>query len=96
MSEDCKILIVMGKTDPDNPNKHLQQSMVLVPRDTPGIRIVRDMRVFGYDDAPVGHPEIVYDNVRVPAPKTCCSAKAAASRSRRAASGPAASIIACG
>src|SRR5664279_2923324 len=66
MSEDCKILIVMGKTDPDNPNKHLQQSMVLVPRDTPGIRIVRDMRVFGYDDAPVGHPEIVYDNVRVP------------------------------
>ncbi|MGZ4888223.1 MAG: acyl-CoA dehydrogenase family protein [Candidatus Angelobacter sp.] len=67
MSEDCKILIVMGKTDPDNANKHLQQSMVLVPRDTPGIRIVRDMRVFGYDDAPVGHPEIVYDNVRVPA-----------------------------
>ena len=67
MSEDCKILIVMGKTDPDNPNKHLQQSMVLVPRETPGIRIVRDMRVFGYDDAPVGHPEIVYDNVRVPA-----------------------------
>ena len=67
MSEDCKILIVMGKTDPDNPNKHLQQSMVLVPRETPGVRIVRDMRVFGYDDAPVGHPEIVYDNVRVPA-----------------------------
>jgi acyl-CoA dehydrogenase len=67
MSEDCKLLIVMGKTDPDNPNKHLQQSMVLVPRNTPGIRIVRDMRVFGYDDAPVGHPEIVYDNVRVPA-----------------------------
>ena len=67
MSEDCKILIVMGKTDPDNPNKHLQQSMVLVPRETPGVRIIRDMRVFGYDGAPVGHPEIVYDNVRVPA-----------------------------
>jgi acyl-CoA dehydrogenase len=66
MSEDCRILIVMGKTDPGNPNKHLQQSMVLVPRDTAGIRIVRDMRVFGYDDAPIGHPEIVYDNVRVP------------------------------
>lgn len=67
MSEDCRLLIVMGKTDPDNPSKHLQQSMVLVPRETPGIRIVRDMRVFGYDDAPVGHPEIIYDNVRVPA-----------------------------
>src|SRR6202165_2160199 len=66
MSEDCKILIVMGKTDPGNPNKHLQQSMVLVPRETPGIRIVRDMRVFGYDDAPIGHPHIVYDNVRIP------------------------------
>jgi acyl-CoA dehydrogenase len=66
MSEDCKLLIVMGKTDAANPNKHLQQSMILVPKDTPGIRIVRDMRVFGYDDAPVGHPEIVYDNVRVP------------------------------
>jgi len=66
MSEDCKILIVMGKTDPDNPNRHLQQSMILVPRETPGVRIIRDMRVFGYDDAPVGHPEIVYDKVRVP------------------------------
>ena len=67
MNEDCKLLIVMGKTDPANPNKHLQQSMILVPKGTSGVRIVRDMRVFGYDDAPVGHPEIVYDNVRVPA-----------------------------
>jgi len=67
MSEDCKLLIVMGKTDPDNPNRHVQQSMILVPRDTPGVRIVRDMKVFGYDHAPVGHPEIVYENVRVPA-----------------------------
>jgi len=67
MSEDCKLLIVMGKTDPDNANRHVQQSMILVPRDTPGVRIVRDMKVFGYDHAPVGHPEIVYDNVRVPA-----------------------------
>ena len=66
MNEDCKILIVMGKTDPDNPNKHQQQSMILVPKDTPGVKIIRDMKVYGYDHAPVGHPEIVYDNVRVP------------------------------
>ena len=66
MNEDCKILIVMGKTDPHNPDKHRQQSMILVPKDTPGVRIVRDMKVYGYDHAPVGHPEIVYDNVRVP------------------------------
>ena len=66
MNEDCKILIVMGKTDPDNPNKHVQQSMILVPKDTPGVKIIRDMTVYGYDHAPVGHPEILYDNVRVP------------------------------
>jgi acyl-CoA dehydrogenase len=66
MSEDCRLLIVMGKTDAANPNKHLQQSMILVPKETPGIRVVRDMRVFGYDDAPMGHPEITYDNARVP------------------------------
>ena len=66
MSEHCKILIVMGKSDPDNPDVHKQQSMVLVPRDTPGVNIVRDMTVFGYDDAPMGHPEIVFENVRVP------------------------------
>jgi acyl-CoA dehydrogenase len=67
MSNRCKLLIVMGKSDPDNPQVHKQQSMILVPKDTPGVRIVRDMRVFGYDDAPMGHPEIVYENVRVPA-----------------------------
>ena len=67
MNEDCKLLIVMGKSAPDHPEIHKQQSMILVPKDTPGVRIVRDIRVFGYDDAPVGHPEIVYDNVRVPA-----------------------------
>lgn len=67
MNEACKLLIVMGKTDPDNSDRHRQQSMILVPKDTPGVRIVRDMTVFGYDEAPVGHPEIVYDNVRVPA-----------------------------
>jgi acyl-CoA dehydrogenase len=66
MNEDCKLLIVMGKTDPAAP-RHLQQSMILVPRDAPGVRIVRDLTVFGYDHAPVGHPEIIYDDVRVPA-----------------------------
>ncbi|MGY3360494.1 acyl-CoA dehydrogenase [Bradyrhizobium sp. GM0.4] len=67
MNEDCEILIVMGKTAPDDPDRHRQQSMILVPRATPGVRIVRDMLTYGYDDAPVGHPEIVYENVRVPA-----------------------------
>jgi acyl-CoA dehydrogenase len=63
----CKIFIVMGKTDPDNPSRHSQQSMILVPRDTPGVKILRHLPVFGYDDAPHGHAEIVFDNVRVPA-----------------------------
>lgn len=66
MNEACKLLIVMGKTDPDNADRHKQQSMVLVPKDTPGVKILRDLTVFGYDEAPVGHPEIVYENVRVP------------------------------
>jgi acyl-CoA dehydrogenase len=60
-----KIFIFMGKTDPAAP-KHAQQSMILVPRDTPGVRIVRFLPVFGYDDAPHGHMEIAFDNVRVP------------------------------
>jgi acyl-CoA dehydrogenase len=63
----CELLIVMGKSDPANPDKYRQQSMLLVPRDTPGVRIVRNLSVFGYDDAPFGHAEIIYDNVRVPA-----------------------------
>lgn len=61
-----KILIVMGKTDPTAP-RHLQQSMILVPRDTPGVRVVRKLSVFGYDHAPGGHVEIEFNNVRVPA-----------------------------
>ena len=85
---DCKILIVMGKTDPDNPNKHLQQSMVLVPRETPGVRIVRDMRVFGYDDAPRRPSPRSSTTTCACRPKTCCSARAAASRSRRGGLGP--------
>ncbi|HEX5515442.1 MAG TPA: acyl-CoA dehydrogenase family protein [Gammaproteobacteria bacterium] len=62
----CKIAIVMGKTDPSAP-KHQQQSMILVPLDTPGVKITRHLTVFGYDHAPHGHAEIHYDNVRVPA-----------------------------
>src|SRR5690606_33559415 len=61
----CKILIVMGKTDPAAP-RHRQQSMVLVPKDAKGVRIVRSLSVFGYDDAPHGHWEVVFENVRVP------------------------------
>jgi acyl-CoA dehydrogenase len=61
----CRIAILMGKTDP-NAAKHKQQSMVLVPLDTPGITIVRPLSVFGYDDAPHGHAEITFENVRVP------------------------------
>jgi len=63
----CKILIVMGKTDPDHKNRHLQQSQILVPIDTPGVTVVRAMKVFGNDDAPEGHAEITFENVRVPA-----------------------------
>ena len=62
----CKIFITMGKTDPDAP-KHSQQSMILVPADAPGIRIVRPLNVMGYDDAPHGHVEMYFENVRVPA-----------------------------
>ncbi|MFT5719208.1 MAG: acyl-CoA dehydrogenase [Oleiphilaceae bacterium] len=61
----CEILIVMGKTDPDNKDRHLQQSQVLVPLKTAGVKIVRAMKVFGNDDAPEGHAEITFTNVRV-------------------------------
>jgi len=63
----CRILIFMGKTDPANPDRHRQQSMILVPIDTPGVRLVRALPVFGYDDAPHGHGEFDFENVRVPA-----------------------------
>ena len=62
----CRILIFMGKTDPHNESRHRQQSMVLVPMDTPGVRIIRHVPVFGYDDAPHGHSEIEFKDVRVP------------------------------
>jgi len=61
----CRVLIVMGKTDVNAP-RHLQQSQILVPRDTPGVNVVRMLPVFGFDDAPHGHGEVVLDNVRVP------------------------------
>jgi len=63
----CKIYIVMGKTDPDNPSRHSQQSMILVPAETKGIKILRHLPVFGYDDAPHGHMEVDMQDVRVPA-----------------------------
>ncbi|WP_372525048.1 acyl-CoA dehydrogenase family protein [Piscinibacter sp.] len=62
----CKIYIFMGKTDPDAP-RHSQQSMILVPADAPGITILRPLLVLGYDDAPHGHMEVLFENVRVPA-----------------------------
>ncbi|SEA50392.1 acyl-CoA dehydrogenase family protein [Microbulbifer marinus] len=67
MNKRCEIMIVMGKSDADNPNRYQQQSQILVPTNTPGVKIVRPMTVFGYDDAPEGHAEVIFDNVRVPA-----------------------------
>ncbi|HEX4111665.1 MAG TPA: acyl-CoA dehydrogenase [Stellaceae bacterium] len=62
----CKILIFMGKTSPNNPDKYKQQSMILVPKETPGVKILRWLPVFGYDDAPHGHAEVDFTDVRVP------------------------------
>lgn len=67
MRKSCEILIVMGKTDPDNPNRHQQQSQILVPVKTPGVTVKRAMQVLGSVDAPEGHAEVIFDNVRVPA-----------------------------
>ncbi len=61
----CAVFIFMGKTDPDAP-RHSQQSMILVPADAPGIKVLRPLQVFGYDDAPHGHMEVMFQNVRVP------------------------------
>jgi acyl-CoA dehydrogenase len=62
----CKIIIFMGKTDPANPDKHRQQSMILVPKDTPGVRVLRSLPVLGYYGVPDRAAEVVFENVRVP------------------------------
>ncbi len=66
MHERCAIFIVMGKSDPDNPNRHLQQTQILVPREAPGLEIVRPLSTFGYFEEPGGHAEVIFNDVRVP------------------------------
>jgi len=63
----CSLFIFMGKTDVDHPDRHKRQSMIIVPRDAPGVNVLRHLPVFGYDDAPHGHAEVLFENVRVPA-----------------------------
>jgi acyl-CoA dehydrogenase len=67
MNELTKIIIVMGKSDADNPDRHRQQTQLLVPKDTPGVEVLRALTTLGYDDAPIGHAEISFNQVRVPA-----------------------------
>ncbi|MBX2880560.1 MAG: acyl-CoA dehydrogenase family protein [Granulosicoccus sp.] len=66
MYDRTQIIIVMGKTDPDNPDRHKQQTQVLVPKHTAGVELVRPLTVLGYDDAPIGHAEVHFNDVRVP------------------------------
>ena len=62
----CKIIIFMGKTDPENPDRYRQQSMVLVPKDSPGVRVIRPLPIFGYYGVPDRAAEVIFDRVRVP------------------------------
>src|SRR5205814_7490631 len=67
MDPRCRLFIFMGQTDPESPDRHKRQSMILIPREAPGVSVIRALSVFGYDDAPHGHAECIFDNVRVPA-----------------------------
>jgi len=67
MYERCSIFIVMGKSSPNHENRHKHQSQILVPKNTPGLEVVRPLSTLGYDDAPFGHAELVFNDVRVPA-----------------------------
>lgn len=63
----CKLYVVFARTDPLHPSRHKQHTIFLVPSDTPGVSVKRILKVYGYDDAPHGHAELVFDNVQVPA-----------------------------
>ena len=91
--ERCRILIVMGKTDPDGP-PHRQQSMVLVPRDTPGVTVLRNLTVFGYSHNE-GHGDVLFEDVRVPVVQPASPGRATASSSARRGSARGASTTAC-
>ena len=91
----CKLVDLYGQDGPKR-RRHLQQSMILVPMDTPGVKVERMLNVFGYDDAPERPCRDHHLTMFAYPTRTCCSAKAVGSRSPRAVSAPAAFIIACG
>ena len=95
MYEPCRFMIVMGKSDPDNPNRHVQQSQIIVPMDTPGVRLGRALTTFGYDEPPHGHCEVFFENARVPA-ENMILGEGRGFEIAQGRLGPAASIIACG